>query len=53
VTWHRTGEAAWAARDTMLRDLLVDSPWRAFRSEPRYQALLAALGLNRPARSAA
>jgi hypothetical protein len=32
----------------MLRDLLVDAPWKPLRSEPRYQSLLE--GLNYPAR---
>jgi hypothetical protein len=29
-----------ASRDTMVRDLAIDTPWWAFREEPEYQALL-------------
>ena len=29
-----------ASRDTMVRDLAIDTPWWAYREEPEYQALL-------------
>jgi tetratricopeptide (TPR) repeat protein len=33
-------ERALAVRDTMVRDLAVDTPWWGFREEPSYRALL-------------
>ena len=42
-----TLERAWEERDTMLRDLKVDPPWERLHGEPRYEALLARLGLAR------
>ena len=34
-----------AARDTMVRDLAIDTPWWSFRQDPAYQALLRELKL--------
>jgi serine/threonine protein kinase/Tfp pilus assembly protein PilF len=36
---------ALATRDTMIRDLAIDTPWWAFRKEPGYQSLLRQMGL--------
>ncbi len=44
-------ELAQRSRDTMLRDLAIDLPWWPYRGEPRYHALLVAMGL-RPASTA-
>ena len=41
-------ERAWEGRETMLRDLLVDPPWRPLRSDSRYRELLAGLRLAAP-----
>jgi tetratricopeptide (TPR) repeat protein len=38
-------ERGLALRDTMIRDLAIDTPWWSFREEPRYQALLRAMRL--------
>ena len=40
-----TLERGWEERDTMLRDLKVDPPWNVLHGEPRYEALLARIGL--------
>lgn len=37
-------ERAWQERDCMLRDLLVDGSFDALREQPRFRALIAALG---------
>jgi tetratricopeptide (TPR) repeat protein len=37
---------ALAARDTMMRDLAVDTPWWTFREEPAYQSLVRRMGLR-------
>jgi hypothetical protein len=37
---------ALATRDTMIRDLAVDTPWWTFREEPAYQSLLRQMGLR-------
>ena len=34
------------SKDTMVRDLAVDTPWWSFREEPAYQALLGEMGLR-------
>lgn len=39
-------EAAWQAKDTMLRDLAVDPPWWELRAEPRYRTLIDAMNLT-------
>ena len=39
-------DASWRERDTMLRDLGVDPPWWALRTEERYVALRAAIKLE-------
>ncbi len=41
-------ELAASERDSMLRDLLVDPPWRPLRGAPRYRDLLARLRLSPP-----
>lgn len=41
-------ERAWRQRDTMLRDLRVDPPWRALHGDPRYLGLLGRLRLVPP-----
>ena len=37
---------ALAARDTMIRDLAIDTPWWTFPEEPGYQGLLRQMGLR-------
>ncbi len=39
-------EAAYAEKDSMLRDLKVDPPWRGFQEQPRYREILRRLGLS-------
>jgi serine/threonine protein kinase/Flp pilus assembly protein TadD len=39
-------EQALGSRDTMIRDLAIDTPWWSLRTEPRYQALLRRMGLQ-------
>jgi serine/threonine protein kinase/Flp pilus assembly protein TadD len=34
-----------AVKDTMIRDLAIDTPWWSYREEPRYQSLLRAIRL--------
>lgn len=41
-------ESALATNDTMLRDLAIDPPWWRLRGEPRYRAMIDAMGLTAP-----
>lgn len=39
-------EAAFASKESMMRDIGVDPPWWELRAEPRYRALVVGLVLD-------